>query len=78
MFVGVEAIIRFYKDIRLIRDGKHTIAKIIIEDKWGSSLGTFSGQLRDSRKMAVAFSDHYTFEDGLIYERITYFFAPVV
>jgi len=75
---GVENLLTFYRDVRIIACGKDHLAHIVVDDEAGASWGHFVGKGRDGADLEVRFADVYTFRDGKIKTRISYFFRPAV
>ena len=75
---GIEELINFYKNVRIIILGEHLVDKIVAEQSSGASWGIFEGQDRDLMDLKVRFSDCYTFENKKVKTRITYFFKPAI
>lgn len=77
-FNGGDELLAFYRDARVIADGRHTVERIV---ESGDSLaveGTFVGVLDSGEEVSVRFADFFRVRDGLITERETYFDAPLV
>ncbi len=77
-FVGYSSLVHFYKNERIIASGKHYLERIVVEDNYGACWGTFVGEKKDGANVREQFADIYTFEDGYIKQRRTYFFRSAI
>ncbi|QHG18504.1 nuclear transport factor 2 family protein [Nostoc sp. ATCC 53789] len=77
-FIGLEKLLSFYKNDRIIADGKHKIEHIVIENNHGVCWGQFIGIHKNSSPINERFADVYSFENGKFKSRITHFFRPAV
>lgn len=75
---GLDELIHFYANVRVIGSGEHQLAHIVVDDSAGASWGRFVGARRDGTPVDERFADCYTFEEGTIKTRSSYFFRPVV
>ncbi len=76
---GIEALTEFYRDIRILKAGKHHLEQIVINDDAGACWGRFIGIKRDGSQADERFADVYLFdEDKKILGRKSYFFRPAV
>lgn len=71
--VGLDALARFYREQRLIREGRHELLDVIAEGERVAVRGRFAGVLRSGEPVAVRFADFHHFRDGLIWRRYSYF-----
>ncbi len=76
--VGAESLLDFYENVRIIASGRHELTRIVADTNTGACWGSFSGQHRNGSPLSVRFADCYTFEDGMIKTRTSYFFVPAV
>ncbi|MEG4501135.1 nuclear transport factor 2 family protein [Microcoleus sp. F10-C6] len=77
-FVGIERLLVFYRQERIIHSGKHHIENIITEKNCAACWGRFIGLGKDGSKIDVLFADTYSFQIGKIYTRRTHFFTAAV
>jgi ketosteroid isomerase-like protein len=76
---GIDALLHFYREVRLIAAGAHRLERIICADDQAVVAGRFAGTLRDGRAADVGFCDVYQLDSsGRIRERTSYFYAPSV
>ena len=75
---GLAAIEHFYRDVRIIEAGRHTITGFVETRDTAVALGRFTGRLRDGAPAAIEFADAYRFAPTGIIERKTYFFTPAL
>ena len=76
-FHGRYEILHFYKDIRPIRESRHTLDEVLDSGNQFAVQGGFEGTALDGHAFELRFSDFFEFgTDGLIARRVTYFFAP--
>ncbi|HZO73373.1 MAG TPA: nuclear transport factor 2 family protein [Ktedonobacteraceae bacterium] len=76
--VGIEQLLHFYKHVRILGSGKHHLEQVVIEGNHGGCFGRFVGQTKDHSEVDELFADMYTFENGKIKHRRSYFFRPAV
>jgi ketosteroid isomerase-like protein len=77
--VGHQEMTAFYGGARVIREGRHTVDKVVEGEDEVAVYGTFAGVLHDGRNVDLRFSDFFEFtEDGHFARRDTFFFAPLV
>jgi ketosteroid isomerase-like protein len=75
--VGIEAMIRFYRDERPIASGQHTFEQIVANDACGASWGRMRGVMRSGASVELIFSDVCEFDaQGRICKRRSYLFDP--
>ena len=77
-FTGRDRVLQFYKSERIIASGKHHLDQIVVDDKSGACWGHFVGTLKSGQKVDERFADVYSYEDGKIKARSSYFFRPAV
>lgn len=77
-FVGMERLHRFYTQERVIAEGKHHLTAVVVDENHGASWGVFRGTHRNGSPIEEAFADVYTFENGRIKTRKSFFFRPAV
>lgn len=69
---GMDDFERFYREVRPIERGTHTIDDLIVDDETIAVRGRFDGVL-EGQQVAFGFSDFHRFdEDGRIEERWSY------
>ena len=76
--VGLDNILDFYANVRVIASGKHILTRIVVEDGGGACWGRFVGKHKNGSDLDERFADAYTFESGKIKNRTSYFFRPAV
>ncbi len=77
--VGVEAMIRFYREDRPIASGQHVIEHIVANDTCGAAWGRMRGITKAGKDVDVIFSDVYEFDArGRISKRRGYFFEAAL
>ena len=74
----LDDLIHFYRDVRIIASGEHQLAHIVVDDRAGASWGRYVGKSRDGKPLDERFADCYTFEDGKVKTRISYFFRAAI
>ncbi|MBW8485694.1 nuclear transport factor 2 family protein [Actinomadura parmotrematis] len=75
---GAAALRHFYENVRIIAKGEHAVDSAVWQGEHVAARGTFRGLSRDDEDLSAEWADFFTFEDGLIRHRTTYFFAPGV
>ncbi|MQY09329.1 nuclear transport factor 2 family protein [Actinomadura macrotermitis] len=75
---GADQLRHFYENVRIIAHGSHTVHSAVWQDEHVAARGSFTGVSRDDKDLSAEWADFFVFEDGLIQERTTYFFAPGV
>ncbi len=68
-FEGRGSVLDYYRAVRGIASGRHTIDGLLAEDDRAVSWGRFDGVRRDGTPVSLQFSDIVRFEDGLVRER---------
>lgn len=76
--VGLDQLVHFYREIRVIASGVHRLHQIVVEGARVACCGHFSGRRKDGVSVEVGFADTYTIENHKIRRRFTYFFVPAV
>jgi ketosteroid isomerase-like protein len=76
--VGLDDLLRFYSKVRIIAAGQHSLLNIVVNDSCGACWGRFVGKHRNGSDLDERFADVYTFKDGKIQTRASYFFRPAV
>lgn len=75
---GIEAITAYYREVRVIGSGRHTIHDAVSDGRIVAARGSFGGRSRTGDDLTVDFSDFWEFADGRVVERRTFFDAPAV
>ena len=75
---GIERLLDFYQHERILASGNHYIEQIVIEEDHGACWGRFVGVKKDGSAADELFADVYSFEQGKIKTRRSYFFRPAV
>ncbi|MEB3279241.1 MAG: nuclear transport factor 2 family protein [Lyngbya sp.] len=78
VIIGIDKLLHFYQQERVIAFGKHQIEHIVCEDKFGSCWGQFIGTHKNGSPINESFSDVYSFEQNKIITRRSYFFRPAI
>lgn len=76
--VGIDEILHFYRNVRVIASGNHRLEEVVWEDGRAACWGRFVGQHKNGSAIDERFADVYTFADGKIATRRSYFFRPAV
>ncbi|MFD7612811.1 nuclear transport factor 2 family protein [Streptomyces sp. NPDC059828] len=77
--VGRAALERFYREDRVIKEGRHALSAALVQEDGAAVHGTFEGTLHNGREVSLRFADFFTFSaDGAFRTRDTFFFAPLV
>lgn len=77
-FVGIDRLLRFYREERVIASGEHHLTAVVIDDAHGACWGRFLGAHRNGSPIDVEFADTYEVEDGKIRRRKSFFYQPAV
>lgn len=77
-FIGITKILDYYKNLRLLGSGNHTIEGIISQGSQVAYWGEFLGYSRSGEPVDVQFMDRCLLDAGKILYRTTYFFTPHV
>lgn len=75
---GLDALLHFYRHVRIIGAGKHTLATALADDSHAICWGQFKGRSREGAELSERFADAYELKDGLIRKRTTYFFRAAI
>lgn len=75
---GHDELRRFYTEDRMIREGRHELDAVIVNETSAAARGAFRGTLRDDRRVEVRFADFFVFAGDRFAYRETFFFAPMV
>lgn len=75
---GIDAIVAFYREQRIISAGRHNIESVIENADEVAVRGSFRGRSRTGAPLAVRFADFWRFTDRRVVERNTYFDAVAV
>lgn len=75
---GRDALLLFYREVRVIASGEHRLEHVVVDDECGASWGRYVGKHRNGADLDERFADVYVFEHGKIKERASYFFRPAV
>jgi branched-chain amino acid aminotransferase len=76
--VGYERVKKFYRDERVIVSGSHVLEGIVVNNDKGACWGRFIGKHKNGSAIDESFADVYTFQDGKIKTRRSFFFRPAV
>ena len=76
--VGLERVLRFYRDERRVASGRHEIHGIVVDGPAGACWGRMRGTMKDGSTADVRFAEVYSFEGERIRTRCSYFFQPAV
>ena len=77
-FSGIDRLLTFYRDERVIASGDHHLTAVLVDDSFGACWGRFIGKHRDGSDIDVEFADTYEIEDGKIRRRKSFFYRPAV
>lgn len=77
-FVGIERLLKFYREERVIASGDHHLTAVVVDDVHGACWGRFQGAHRDGSGIDVEFADTYEIENGKVRRRKSFFFQPAV
>lgn len=75
---GLERIVCFYTDERVIASGTHHVEQVVVSGGAGASWGSVDCVLKDGSQATERFADAYLFSDGKISLRRSHFFRPAV
>ncbi|HEX6355793.1 nuclear transport factor 2 family protein [Actinophytocola sp.] len=77
--VGHGELERFYRQQRVIREGRHQVSTVVHEGAQVAVHGEFVGVLLDGRDVHLRFADFFQMSpEGRFSRRDTFFFAPLV
>jgi len=77
-FSGSERLLYFYQHERVLASGAHNLERIMYDGNSAACWGRFVGKKKDGSDVDEMFADVYTFEDGKIRTRRSFFFRPAV
>jgi uncharacterized protein len=77
-FKNLEKLLYFYQHERMLASGTHYLEGIVHEGSSAACWGRFVGKKKDGSDVNEMFADIYTFEDGRIRTRKSFFFRPAV
>jgi uncharacterized protein len=77
-FKGLERLLYFYQHERVLASGTHNLERIVYDGDAAACWGRFVGKKKDDSDVDELFADVYTFEDGKIRHRRSYFFRAAV
>src|SRR5262249_372293 len=73
-FAGLERVLKFYREERVILAGQHLLENIVVNQDGGACWGRFVGTHKNHSPIDERFADVYTFKNGKIHTRKSYFF----
>lgn len=77
--VGHAELERFYREQRIIREGRHSVGTMVAQGDQIAVHGEFAGELVDGRTVHLRFADFFVMAPGGRFaRRDTFFFAPLV
>jgi branched-chain amino acid aminotransferase len=76
--VGFERVKKFYCEERVIASGTHFLEGVVMDAGQGACWGKFIGTHKNGSVIEERFADAYTFADGKIKKRRSYFFRPAI
>jgi branched-chain amino acid aminotransferase len=76
--VGLERLLHFYREERVIAAGEHRLEHVVIDGDTAACWGRFVGIHKNGSPIDERFADCYTLEDGRIKTRRSFFFRPAV
>jgi ketosteroid isomerase-like protein len=77
-FTGIDRLLKFYREERVIASGDHLLTAVVVDDAYGACWGRFVGAHRNGSPLDVEFADTYEIKDGKIRRRKSFFFQPSV
>jgi uncharacterized protein len=77
-FDGLEQVMRFYREERVIASGTHVLTAIVQDGCFAASWGRFTGVHRDGSPIDIEFADTYVLGNAQIVRRKSYFYLPAV
>ncbi|MER5704533.1 nuclear transport factor 2 family protein [Micromonospora sp. NPDC002296] len=76
---GSAELASFYGGQRVIREGRHTVNRVLAAEDDIAVHGEFHGTLKDGSEVSLRFADFFVVApDGRFSRRDTFFFAPLV
>ncbi|MFB6809473.1 nuclear transport factor 2 family protein [Streptomyces sp. NPDC056387] len=77
--VGRTELERFYREERVIEEGRHTVSLLVQQGDDVAVQGSFAGRLRDGSAVELRFADFFSFSGANTFRRRdTFFFTPKV
>lgn len=76
--LGRERLRHFFRDERVIAEGRHEIEGVLVDGDRVAAWGSFAGTSRTGAALSESFCDIYEMQDHTIYRRRTFFFRPAV
>jgi steroid Delta-isomerase len=77
--VGRQGLAEFYGGERVIVEGRHTVSELLVDGGKAAVSGTFEGVVKGGDRVRLRFADFFVVDrDGLLAQRETFFFAPMV
>lgn len=76
--VGLERMIQFYRDERVIREGRHMLDTVVGTSDCAACWGRFLGLTKRGEVVDELFADFYSFEDDKIIVRRSFFYRPAI
>ena len=76
--VGLERVLKFYREERVIASGKHRLENIVLGENSAACSGRFTGLHKNGSAIDERFADVYRIRNGKIWNRQSYFFRPAV
>lgn len=77
-FSGLDRVMEFYQKERILASGAHLLEKVVLNGEHGACWGRFIGFKKDGSEVDERFADVYSFKEGRIRTRRSYFFRPAV
>jgi len=77
---GWDALLHFYRNVRVIRSGRHVLDTIVVDGDTAMSCGRFTGIQKDGTPVDIQFAELYRLaadHSSLVFRR-TYFFQRAV
>jgi len=75
---GIDALLYFYRDTRVIAEGEHVLTAALADDDHAICFGYFKGRSKSGEELAERFADAYELRNGLICKWTTYFFRAAI
>lgn len=76
--VGYERVQKFYREERVIASGRHMLEGIVVDSTRGACWGRFVGKHKNGSEIDEGFADAYTFHEGKVRTRRSFFYRPAV
>jgi ketosteroid isomerase-like protein len=76
--VGRDQVLHYYREVRVIASGRHELQGAVEDGDRAACWGRMRGTLRDGSAADVEFADVFTFANGRIRTRRSYFYTPLV